>query len=278
MNFIKNHKKTFKVLLVDFLIALILVIGVLLTLNYSNKKSNKKIENSNEIKEFNRYFKSDNIKIVYLASGSDAYTSLQSPILESVANDYNLDYIFIDKDNLSNDEKKYINNKLDIKDKTPVIAVVKNNEVIDTNVGFIDGTKLVEFFIENSVLEKDSKYNAEKNLTIINYDKFNELYNGNESFIIVLGQTTCSHCIATKPVLSYVAGKNNITINYIDLTNLTETEYNSLSQAVKDAGYTDEIGTPLTLVIKNKNIVDSISGEATPAKFTKLFEDTGIIK
>lgn len=278
MNFINKHRKLIKILVVDFLIALIIVGGIVFAINYTNSKKQEKIESSEVLKEFNKYFKSNNIKIIYLASSTDGYTSLQSPILESIASDYNLDYLFIDKDELTKEEVNLINNKLVVKDITPVIAVVKNEEVIDTNEGFIDGTKLVEFLIETNVLESGSKYNAEKNLTIIDYDKFNELYSGTDKFILVLGQTNCSHCIATKPVLSYVAGKNNITINYIDLTNLKESEYNSLSQAIKDSGYTEDIGTPLTLIIQEKKLLDSLSGEATPAKFTKLFKDNEIIK
>ena len=278
MNFIKKHKKIFKILLIDLLIAITIFVAILLVLKSDNIKNQYKIEKSTQIQEFNKYFNSDEIKIIYLANSSDAYTSLQSPILESIVDDYNLNYLFIDKDSISSEEINYINKKLDVTDTTPVIAVVQNNEVIDTNEGFIDGIKLVEFFVESGLLEDDSEYNAEKNLTIIDYDKFNELYNSNDEFILVLGQTSCSHCIAVKPVLSYVAGKNNIVVNYIDLTNLNETEFNSLSQAIKDIGYTEDIGTPLTLVIKEKKMLDYLSGEATPAKFTKLFKNTGIIK
>lgn len=279
MNFIKNHKKFFRNLIIDLLIAIVIFVGIVLVLKYNkNEEETKNVKESEIIKKFDNYFNSKELKVIYISSSSDGYTSLQSPIIESIVDDYDLDYIEFDKDDITSDEFNYIKDKLDIDDTTPVIAIVKDKEVIDTNEGFIDGTKLVEFFIESGVLEKGSEYNAEKNLTIIDYDRFNELYNSNEEYILVLGQTSCSHCIAAKPVLSYVAGKNNIAINYIDLTNLSETEYNSLKQAVNDAGYTEDIGTPLTLVIKEKKIIKSLSGEATPAKFTKLFEETGMIK
>lgn len=279
MDFVKNHKKFFRNLIIDLLIAIVIFVGIVLILKYNkNEEETKNVKESEIIKNFDKYFNSKELKVIYISSSSDGYTSLQSPIIESIVDDYDLDYIEFDKDDITSDEFNYIKDKLDIDDTTPVLAIVKDKEVIDTNEGFIDGTKLVEFFIESGVLEKGSEYNAEKNLTIIDYDRFNELYNSNEGYILVLGQTSCSHCIATKPVLSYVAGKNNIVINYIDLTNLSETEYNSLKQAVNDAGYTEDIGTPLTLVIKEKKVVKSLSGEATPAKFTKLFEDAGMIK
>lgn len=278
MNLIKKHKRLFKNLFIDLLIAIVIFTAIVLVLKHNSTVDDKKVKESEIIQKFDEYFNSKNIKIIYIYSATDGYTSLQTPIIESIIDDYELDYIEFDKDEIKSEELGYIKDKLDIEGTTPSIAIVKNKEVIDTNEGFIDGTKLVEFFIETGVLEKGSEYNAEKNLTIIDYDRFNELYNSNEQFILVLGQTSCSHCIAVKPVLSYVAGKNNIVINYIDLTNLSETEYNSLKQAVNDAGYTEDIGTPLTLVIKEKKVVKSLSGEATPAKFTKLLEDAGMIK
>lgn len=279
MDFIKKkHKRLFRNLLIDLLIAIVIFVAIVLVMKHNNKSEEEKVEESKVIEKFDEYFNSKDIKIIYISSASDGYTTLQSPIIESIVEDYELDYIEFDKDEISSEELEYINDNLDIESTTPTIAVVQNKEVIDTNEGFIDGTKLVEFFIEVGALEKGSEYNAEKNLTIIDYDRFNELYNSNEQFILVLGQTSCSHCIAVKPVLSYVAGKNNIVINYIDLTTLSETEYNSLKQAVNDIGYTEDIGTPLTLIIKEKKMIDSLSGEATPAKFTKLFKDTGMIK
>ena len=42
--------------------------------------------------------------------------------------------------------------------------------------------------------------------------RYKELVAEDALHVIVIGQTTCSHCIAVKPVLSRVAGNNNIEI------------------------------------------------------------------
>lgn len=272
-------KKKFWIILgVDLLIAAIIVGVVILVLHNKNNDDKKEVLKDSEIIEsFNEYFSSEDAKVIYLTSANDSYSSLQTPILESIIEDYSLDSLIIDIDDIKKEELEEIIDELDVEDTTPNIIIVKEKEVLATKEGFVDGYNLVNFFIENEVLEEGSEYLAEKHLTIVDYDKFNELYNSDKVFIVTLGQATCSHCIAVKPQLSYIAEKYNITINYLDLTELNETEYSSLSNMVSDIGYTDSIGTPLTLIIKDKQMVDVVEGEVPISKFVKAFKGAGII-
>ena len=44
---------------------------------------------------------------------------------------------------------------------------------------------------------------------------YEELVNKEGTHVVVIGQTTCSHCIAIKPALNSIAGEYELTINYL---------------------------------------------------------------
>ena len=105
-------------------------------------------------------------------------------------------------------------------------VIVKDGDVVDTSVGYKDGRALVQFFVDNKILPKDAEYSAERYITFIDYNKYKSLIRSDDTHIIVVGQTSCSHCIAIKPALNSVAEDYGITINYLNLTELSEEESN----------------------------------------------------
>ncbi len=261
-------------------VALLALIALIMGFITSNNKSKKSTKESTEILDsFYKSMGSKDETVIYYGSSSCSYCELQTPIMKQIKKDYNLDYLYIDATKLSSDDKKEILRVLDVEGSTPTIAVVKNDEVIDVNVGYMDGQNTVEFFKKNKVLSDDATYKPEEDLTFITYDKYKELTKKSEPTVIVIGQTTCSHCIAVKPVLSRVAKNNDITINYLNLTDMSADDQTDLIASLKNMGYTDadNLGTPLTIIVKNEHIEGSIEGENPPSYFTRQFKKYGII-
>ena len=143
----------------------------------------------------------------------------------------------------------------------------------------MEGKEAVEFFKKNKLLEDDATYKPEENLTDISFDDYKNLVGQDSKNVIVIGQTTCSHCIAVKPVLNRIAGNNNITINYLNLTKMTQEEQKELIENLKSIGYedADNLGTPLTLIVQNNKIEGTIEGENPPSYFTREFKKYGVI-
>lgn len=275
-----SSQKKKSIIIVAFLtILLIALIAILVISKLPSKEAKITVEN------FDKYYNSKELKVIYYASSECGYCSLETPILESIAEDYDIDYLYVDSAKLSSEQKKLVISKLDIEGATPTTVVVKNGRIIDTQVGYLDGTNYVEFFKNAGVVSEDAVYKDEQYLSFIDYSEYKELIDKGDIFVVVIGQTGCSHCIATKPVLNKIAGKYNIEINYIDITTLTEEDSSSLISGLKDLDYSDSeylesgsIGTPLTLVIKNGKVVDYINGETTNSKFVKMFKSSGVIK
>ena len=79
----------------------------------------------------------------------------------------------------------------------------------------------------------------------LKYDEVMEKIQNKESFILVVSQTTCSHCKEYKPVFKKILKKNNLTAYYIEYDLLSDEEK---KEFVK---YINFDSTPVTVFLKN---------------------------
>lgn len=279
----KVEKKESKVGLIIILVILLAIIGACVYYEINNKDSNTE-QSSELMDEFYKYYNSKKVKVIYYASSTCGYCKLETPIMEQISKDYDVDYLYIDSNNLSASDRNKILKELNIEHATPTTVIVKNGEVLDTQIGYADGSAMVDFFIKNKVLEKDATYSPEKNLTFIDYDEYKKLLTESGKYVVTIGQTGCSHCTATKPVLNKIAQDYDIEINYLNLTEMTQSEVNDLTNNLEEIGYDDEdfiergsFGTPLTLIIKNGKVISYVIGERPTVEFVRAFKKSGVI-
>ena len=271
------NTQTIAMLAVSVIAVIGLIVGMVVT---GDKKVTTKNKDSGEILDsFYKYMGKKDETVIYYGSSTCSYCSLQTPIMKQIKEDYKMDYLYIDASKLAKDDQKEILKVLDVEGSTPTIKIKKNDDVVDVNVGYMDGKTTVEFLKKNKILDKEATYKPEENLTFIDFNRYKELVSEDTLNVIVIGQTTCSHCIAVKPVLSRVAGNNNITINYLNLTEMSQDEQSELIENLKSIGYADadNLGTPLTLITKNNHLEGSIEGENPPSYFTREFKKYGVI-
>lgn len=271
----KVNRQAIGTLVVGILALIILITGFILNkgIGGSTKESKEILDN------FYKYMKSEEAKVIYYGSANCSYCELETPIMEQIKEDYDMDYLYVDAAKLTSSEQEEIIEKLDIEGSTPTVAVVKDDQVVDVNVGYVAGSEMVNFLKENEALEEDATYTPEENLTFIDFDKYKELVNSDSDSIIVIGQTTCSHCIEVKPVLSHVAGNYDLEINYLNLTEMSSDEQTELIESLKNLGYADaeNLGTPLTIIVKDKKISSTIEGSNPPSYFIREFKKAGMI-
>ena len=279
----KEKKKTIILTVVLSVICLVLIGFFVVDLLKQNGTIVDK-ETNELMKEFNEEFNSKERTVIFYASSACGYCELQKPILETIAEDYDMEYFEIDSATLGAKQREEIIEKLEIEGKTPTTIIVQNGKVIDTALGYTDGQDYVEFFASNEMIPEDAVYSKEANLTFIDYNEYEDLIGENQTHVVVVGQTTCSHCIAIKPALNKVAGEYDLTINYLNLTEMTEDEYNSFTASLKKIEYNDpdfvekgSFGTPLTLIIKNGKVKDYISGQRTKSQLVREFKKNGLI-
>lgn len=108
----------------------------------------------------------------------------------------------------------------------------------------------------------------------ISYDEIMEKMENKEDVVLLISQTTCSHCISYKPKLRDVAKKYKLNIYYIDVDLLEEEELKDLKSKIS---YT---GTPVTVFLKNgeeKTAANRINGNSSKDKIIKKLKNNGFI-
>lgn len=279
----KEKKKTiiFTVILIVIAVLLISVLAV------QKLKENGSVANSEVkqiMKDFDKYYNSDERTVIYYASTTCGWCSLQTPILETIAEDYDMDYLYIDSSKLGRKQINEITKKLGIEATTPTTIIVEDGEVIDIANGYQDPKVYIEFFASNDLIPEDAVYSKESNLNFIEYEAYEELIKDGNPHVIVIGQTTCSHCIAIKPALNSIAGDYDLVINYININTFTQEQYDSFSDSLKEIEYNDpdfvndgSFGTPLILIIKDNKVSSYIAGERSKSQLVREFTKSGLI-
>lgn len=279
----KEKKKS----IIFTVILAILAIALIVAFVIANLKQSGEIidEETKEIMEkFDEYYNSEKRTVIYYASTGCSWCETQTPILENIAKDYDIDYYYIDSSKLPSKQRNDVLEELGIKHSTPNTFIVEKGKVIDIAEGYTEGDELVEFFKENDMVSKDAEYNQEKHITKIDYEQYYNLISSEGTHIIVIGQTTCPHCISFKPAINSVAKDYNITMNYLNLQKLTKEESSDFFESLKTIEYKDEefvnngsVGTPLTLIVENGKVKSYISGERTTSQLVRELKKIGII-
>lgn len=94
-----------------------------------------------------------------------------------------------------------------------------------------------------------------------------------EDFILIISRTDCSHCISYKPKIEQIAKDYNLTIYYINIDKLSNTEQFLADYKLSNA-------TPITLFFKNgkeTSILNRLEGDLSAKKVKEQFKKMGFI-
>lgn len=257
---------------------IIIVIAVLLMVCSSIPifiySSSKKQEA--EIKKFTDALTSETPKAIYIGREGCTYCQLFSPVISELSEKYEFEYVYIDTDIISDDQLDNILDTSEVaKDTfgTPTILVTQGGKVIARNVGFLPEDDLFNFFKENGVISTS----ATLSLNYLNYQAYEQTINSSSKQIVVIGQSTCGYCIQAHPSLVKIVDNYKVKINYLNVTKLTEEENTSFTSSLS---YLSENnwGTPLMLVVQNKNVVDHFSGAGSLDDYVQFLKKNGFIE
>ena len=118
-------------------------------------------------------------------------------------------------------------------------------------------------------------FSMNDNLVRLSYDEIMEKMNNNESFVLCISRTTCSHCNVYKPKLRKVANKYDIKIYYTDVDKYSKNDLKDFNSKISFDG-----GTPTTLFIKNgeeKTTATRIEGDVSIEKIVDKLKKNGFI-
>ena len=140
--------------------------------------------------------------VIFFASATCGYCSLEKPVIENISEDYNMDYYAIDASTLNQTEINEVVRALGIRGATPTTVIVKEGKVLDYNEGYLDGKPFVEFFVKNEILPKDAKYKQEANIKDVTYSEFKDKAKKDKNTLFLIDQSACQSCNKDREVLN----------------------------------------------------------------------------
>lgn len=131
--------------------------------------------------------------------------------------------------------------------------------------------------IDKSIYSLKNNYDENKNYIkdITNINNFVEMFNKDEEYIVVIGQTVCSHCIDYRPKVNRVAYSYDMDIYWIEYDTLT---YNDKVKVKNLHDKFSSISTPYTIIIKNGDIIDEMVGESEEQEILDLLINNNLVK
>ena len=122
-------------------------------------------------------------------------------------------------------------------------------------------------FIISSIFDKNY-------LIEIKYSDVIKKIENKDSFVLLLSQTTCSHCMDYKPKLAKVAKKYKLEVYYLETDLLDEKTHDELNS------YFSFSGTPTTIFVidgEEKTVANRISGDVSEQKIINKLKSNGFI-
>lgn len=216
-------------------------------------------------------------KLVMIGRDNCSWCQMFKPDLDFLSENYDFDYIYVNTNELTSNTLNKLLKDINVNSNefgTPLTIVVKNGEVVDSLNGFTDEVDLFDFLKKYNFISSDSKLK----LNYVDYNGYKKVINSSDNQILVIGQTTCGYCIKAKPILNQIAVDKNVTINYLNITKLSDEETQKFTSKLDYFKDNDNWGTPLTLIINDGKVIDSANGLLDYDGYVELFEKNGFIK
>lgn len=266
-----NEQKKLYVILGVIVAFLVLVFGI----DFVNEQRSKKY-----LETFNSTVESGERKLILLAREGCVYCQMFEPLLDYMKEIYGFDYLYVDTDLISKKGLSQVLETLNIDPDdfgTPHLSLVESGKKVDEIAGYVDESKLLAFLVKNGFAPADSKVA----LNYIDYEQYKTLITSENPELIVIGQTSCSACMMAKPALLSIADKYNVKINYLNLTDVQSSENGS--ELIKEFQTSlkflaeEEWGTPLMIVVKNKEVIGSSKGYHSEEEYVSFLKKQGFI-
>lgn len=256
-----------KIILVIAIVGVIAIVMTIIAIIGGN--SSEKV-----YEKFQNAFNGENPTLVFIGRPSCGYCQLLEPSLEEMETRYNFTYLYVNTDSTSTKYMNMIMSDLGVDSVgTPYLAIVSNGKVVATQKGYSDYDITFKFLQDNKVIANDAKLS----LNYIELGDYKSLIADDKKSIIVVGQSTCIHCIRTKLVLNKIVDEYGTKINYLNVSYLDDNETAEFKKSFDYFG-TDDWGTPVTIVVKNGEIVGTLEGEQSEQNYVSFFEEQGVLK
>ncbi len=253
----------------------IILVGIIIAIIISSIMGSQNIDDS--VKQYEELLNSEEPHLLYIGSAECSYCELFDPIFNEIVTDYDVNYSYVDTSLLNDAELNHVMDVFNTESSTPQVLVLQGGEIIDSQMGYVPRESFFSFLQDSEVINEEAELkDLYPSLNSVDYTEYEALINSGSDEVIMLSQTTCSYCGEAKPILNEIASEYDIVINYIELDQMSQEDGTKFMESLDR--YAEDFGTPLTLVVNNKEVKDELSGLTTKEDYVTFFKDAGIIK
>lgn len=151
------------------------------------------------------------------------------------------------------------------------MKIKKSDLVLIGGVILVILISLLAFNGNKEEIEVPVTLEGEPGINEITYVEYEDKIDSGKPFIVMIVNDGCSYCEMFVPVMTEVAEEYSIPVYSLNLAILTSDEYNYLSNS-NSYLKRNEWGTPTTLLMQGKTVIDSIGGYVEKATLIEFME------
>ena len=133
------------------------------------------------------------------------------------------------------------------------------------------------FKTESNKIEVPVKLEGDAGFIDITYDEYEEKIDSEKPFMVVIVNDGCGYCEMYIPVIEEVVSEYKLPIYKLNLANLTNDEYNKLSNS-NSYLKREKWGTPTTLLMQGSQVIDSIGGYTEKDSVVDFIEENVVLE
>lgn len=259
------------------------IVGIILAVLFAISIGIYVLDKTGGFKKFSsKGSSSGKYEIYYLGREGCGYCQLFNPNIENIKKNYNINYTYIDIEEITDDELSNYLTKFEIGSNfgTPTIAVMQGDKFIANHVGYMTEQELYNFLKKYNVIEGEY-VSAYPNLTYIDLEDYKEIVNSNSKQLVVIAQEGCTGCDEAQEYLNKIAKEQNLKVNYYNVSFETEDDYDYFYNSydfIKKALDEEELYTPTFMIVENKQVIDHLSQFTSENDLENLLKTNGLIK
>lgn len=126
--------------------------------------------------------------------------------------------------------------------------------------------------------DSNDYYNTEKNdynFNTITVDDYLKLKNKAETNIIYIGRNSCRACLQEEIILYALSEKLDLTINYLNISNITTEDYEKLQSS--DEFFQNNWSIPLIILVKDGKIIERLEGLKSINQLLETFKNNDLL-
>lgn len=132
------------------------------------------------------------------------------------------------------------------------------------------------FKTESNKIEVPVKLEGDAGFIDITYAEYEEKIDSEKPFMVVIVNDGCGYCEMYIPVIEEVVSEYKLPIYKLNLANLTNDEYNKLSNS--NSYLKRKMGTPTTLLMQGSQVIDSIGGYTEKDSVVDFIEENVVLE